>query len=367
MSKYCVFCGKKPLRKTKEHVIPYWLIELTGKPSRKVNLGMIKTLDHKAFTQRQHSFNSFTFPACYECNQYYSSLEDSVKKIIENILKDKSITSNEISLLLDWFDKVRVGLWLGYHQLDRNITNINPTFHISTRIGQYDRTLFICKSDALTQKLNICGADTLCFQFIPSAFLLIINNYYFTNISFNYLFSRRIGFPYPKTSQALPNTVLDSQIGCDFSTGFKRINTPFIRFPVGLKCIEIYQPMFKNKLVDGPIHDFYGDYVKANSLNFDTGEGAIFKVEEKNITKYLNRENINLSPKVIYQDKEIYVKSGINVLKWQVFLTKLQPDTNGLTKEQRSYQKEAFKAVIKINRYLIKQQESLLKKIQTST
>jgi hypothetical protein len=30
MAEVCVFCGERPQSKTKEHVIPKWLIEMTG-------------------------------------------------------------------------------------------------------------------------------------------------------------------------------------------------------------------------------------------------------------------------------------------------------------------------------------------------
>lgn len=360
-SKYCVFCGQKPNSKTKEHVIPHWLISLTGKPQRKVNLGMIKTADEKAFTQRQYSFDAFTFPACDKCNQTYSELEGKTKNIIEKILSDDNLTASEVSILLDWFDKVRVGLWLGYHQLDKNIANISPTFHISTRIGQYDRALFVAKSDSSTPKLNFGGSDTLSFAFTPSAFTLIINNYYFTNVSFHFLFSRRIGFPYPTTIKAIPEEESDSRVEADISRGQERIMHPLIRFPTGLRCIEIYQPMFKGGLIEGQIEDYNCDYVRTNSLDFETGAGAIFKVQDGVFTRHLHNEEIKLSPSYTYRDEIIFFKSAINVLKWQNHLNTLQPDTSLLIKDQRKYRKVIFKKVSNINNHLIKTQENHFK------
>jgi hypothetical protein len=38
MDKFCVFCGKKPQSKNREHIIPQWLIALTGDPNRDVYL-----------------------------------------------------------------------------------------------------------------------------------------------------------------------------------------------------------------------------------------------------------------------------------------------------------------------------------------
>ena len=39
MEKRCIFCGKVPETKTKEHVIPQWLINMTGDPKRNLHLG----------------------------------------------------------------------------------------------------------------------------------------------------------------------------------------------------------------------------------------------------------------------------------------------------------------------------------------
>ena len=38
--KFCVFCGKPPDGKTREHVVPYWLLEMTGDPTRVVAFGL---------------------------------------------------------------------------------------------------------------------------------------------------------------------------------------------------------------------------------------------------------------------------------------------------------------------------------------
>jgi len=60
---------------------------------------------------------------------------------MDKVLSDLKINSIEMNLLLDWFDKVRIGLWLMYFTLDNNWTDISPKFHIAKRIGQFDRFL----------------------------------------------------------------------------------------------------------------------------------------------------------------------------------------------------------------------------------
>src|SRR5215467_1644940 len=62
MPKVCVFCGRPPKGKNKEHVIPKWLIALTGESKRKVYLG--RKWAHPELEKRIYPLNSFTFPAC---------------------------------------------------------------------------------------------------------------------------------------------------------------------------------------------------------------------------------------------------------------------------------------------------------------
>ncbi len=40
MAKFCIFCGNPPKDKNAEHVIPQWLINITGKRSRQINLAV---------------------------------------------------------------------------------------------------------------------------------------------------------------------------------------------------------------------------------------------------------------------------------------------------------------------------------------
>ena len=72
-NKFCIFCGEKPESKNKEHVIPKWLIELTGDPKREAFFGIDAVSEKKG--PRVFSFDSFTFPACEQCNTDFAALE----------------------------------------------------------------------------------------------------------------------------------------------------------------------------------------------------------------------------------------------------------------------------------------------------
>jgi hypothetical protein len=55
-AKICIFCGNPPQGKNKEHVIPQWLIRLTGKPSRMVYLG--RDWSSPELAKREYSLTS---------------------------------------------------------------------------------------------------------------------------------------------------------------------------------------------------------------------------------------------------------------------------------------------------------------------
>ena len=128
MEKVCVFCGEAPQDKNKEHILPNWLIELTGDPKRVARFGI--DFHKTPFAFREFAFDSLVFPACSNCNERFGKLEEVIKPIFVRLLAYLPLSSEELILLLDWLDKVRVGLWLGYLYLDKNPLGIDPMFHI---------------------------------------------------------------------------------------------------------------------------------------------------------------------------------------------------------------------------------------------
>jgi hypothetical protein len=133
MPKVCVFCGSLPKGKNKEHVLPRWLIGLTGDPGRKVYLGREWTSPE--LKERIYSLSSFTFPACEACNTEYSELETRAKSIMQSLLALLPVSAGDFDVLLDWFDKVRTGLWVGLLYLNRNYRGLTPQFYIKSRIA----------------------------------------------------------------------------------------------------------------------------------------------------------------------------------------------------------------------------------------
>ena len=361
MNKFCVFCGEAPDGKTKEHVIPKWLIQLTGDVNREAFFGFIKDPELSKFKKRKYSFGNFTFPACDTCNNKYASLEGKTKTILQNILDGNDILSSDLSIFLDWLDKVRVGIWLGMLTLDKDThPKVEPNFHIETRIGQHDRILIVEKSDGLQPKLNFGGAETFSFAIMPSAFVLIVNNYYFTNISSVFLFSRRLGFPFPQKTVLSPDS---DQIRCDLSEGRERIMLPLLRRTIHEKGKEFYQPMFSGGLMSSDVEYYNSDYVHEHSMNHEKGIGNIFEVNNKNVSEYCHDDLINLTPNHVHNDEELFIRSAINVYNWQNWLSNLLPSLELLSPEQRKYVKNRLGTGIKINNIFIKKHNKSLSNI----
>lgn len=356
MSKLCVFCGMKPDKKTKEHVVPKWLIALTGDPKRTAFFGYNK--DYKSgLSHRKFSFNSFTFPACLDCNNKYSDLEGKAKPILINIMNEELISTEDFTLFLDWLDKVRIGIWLGMLQLDKDFTNISPSFHIETRISQYDRLVIIEKTDSKSNRLNFGGAETLSFSITPSAFLLVVNNYYFTNISSMFLLHRRLGFPYPREMYFCSD---DHRIEMNFVEGRKRIMKPLLRKAIEEKGTILYQPMFCGGLTEGNRSEYYDDYVRSHSLNFEKGIGNLFKEENGDLIELKKGESFSIISSNVQIDEKLYVKSAINILKWQNWLGSLMPKMDHLELEQKRHINSSSQASKEFNDIFIKHYQSML-------
>ena len=261
--KFCIFCGNEPENKCKEHVLPQWLIRMTGDPGRVVSFGC-SLLSGKEY---KYSWSSFTFPSCKACNERYSELEAINQEIITSLVERTPVRCGKFLQLLDWFDKVRIGLWLGYSYLQENPLGIKPNFYIDSRLGIKDRMLAIYTFDSKLKGLNAHGAETLCFQMQPSCLSLRINNTIFLNMSWDYMCSRQCGFPYPrKTFIDLDN---DGMLDISDFIFSHRVAHPILERKLIKPTIHIYQPIMnsiktrddypedewlKNRILEGTIN-----------------------------------------------------------------------------------------------------------------
>jgi hypothetical protein len=351
--KFCVFCGKKPEEKTKEHVIPLWLIKLTGNPNREVHLGIGSKIvsGKREFELRKYAFSSFQFPACKTCNEKFSALEDKVKEIIEKILNKDFLSNQQISILLDWFDKVRTGIWLGGILLDKEFANVKPNFHIKDRIGEKDRCLIVYEMNDDWQGLQFFGTNLPIFSIFPSCFSLGINNYYFLNISTDFLFSMNIGFPFTE-KRSFRNQ--DNRTIMAMNNGLSRIKLPLFRFRYEKPSIEVFQPMIHKKLLlnHEETNDLYNcDYIKSNCLDYSKGIGSIFYIEGKRLLKLDDDYEICLSNSNIKYDREKFIKvHSRQILDIQYFMSKDIPSVDNLPPERRKHAKLDFNNTIKVQK-----------------
>lgn len=329
VEKACVFCGGAPESKNKEHVLPKWLIAMTGDPKRQVLLG-INYFDPKPF--KKFAFDQFTFPACEKCNSAYSNFEGEVKTVLQKILDKNNITENEIDLMLDWFDKVRIGLWLGSRFLSNNFNDVAPNFHILSRVGFADRLLFITNTES-SDGLTASGAMTPMFSIYPSAFGLRVNGTLFMSVSTDHLVSKDLGFPYARKRWATETDAVSMEInkgkgnfsGVQFSRNYS------------IPALKIYQPIYRKILNSKYFMD--DEYIKDNSLNPLYGKGRIFIESDKGLKRGgVVADDYLCSEYVLKQD--VNTEFVCNVLRAQNELVKLIPSERMLPPYKRGRSKK---------------------------
>lgn len=287
MKKVCIFCGQKPIEKNKEHIIPKWLIEMTGNPKRVANL----CKDGEKIIS--FAWQSYTFPACEECNSNFSDLESKTKDIIFKLLNDKPVSHKEFNIFLDWLDKVRIGIWLGNLMLLKK--TIEPKFYINQRVGNKDRVCVLYKVDDNEKGIGIIGTHTKIFEMSPSCFGLIINNLAIFNYSKELILSKNMGFPYLKEYHYNEhgNLLLDEII-----SGSNMISYPIIDGLLYKPAIRLYQTIIspRQEIFKRPNFGAAYNYYKKNCYQFSK------KIIKSRI--YIVDENSDLE--CFWNDKTMY-------------------------------------------------------------
>lgn len=283
MAQKCIFCGNKPQNKNKEHVIPQWLSKY---------LGRYKSVCTKSTSgDFELTFAQLTFPACKACNDADSQLEGESKIIVEKLMESKSVTGQEINTLMNWFDKLRVGLWLGQLTLMKKLDLMDPNFYINDRMATKDRMLIIERVKDIGNGLGLIGNDTNMFLFSPCAFQVWFNDVLITNVSTDGLVSGKLGFPKLSKIQSTGYRGATATI----SKGANRTVHPVVMNIDGTNKTVIYQPIFKqympNALYDTP-------YVQQHCYDYNSGLGGIFIQKNGNVIQYMKPEDkITLMPK----------------------------------------------------------------------
>ena len=283
MAQKCVFCGGVPEKKNKEHVVPQWLSKYLGRYKSICDLGWV--------TEAKIPFSGLTFPACTACNSKDADLEAQAKLVVENLMESKPVTGMQISILMDWFDKLRTGIWLGELMLSKRLDAIDPNYYINDRIALKDRMLIIERFDITGKGLGLAGIDTQMFMYSPNVFQLWMHNISITNASATGIVGGKLGFPHIYAVSKTENKKFEA----DVSPGRNKTTHPVIMNVDGLHKTVVYQPLFKEykalPYCDTP-------YVHQHSYDYDTGIGGIFIQKNNNEIKYINpNDKVSLMPK----------------------------------------------------------------------
>jgi hypothetical protein len=361
MERVCIFCGGKPEGKSLEHVLPQWLIELTGNPKRMAYFGFKKS-GKEGVAKRRFAFDAFRFPSCRGCNEKFSKLEADTKLVVEKMMSGDCVSESELSALLDWFDKVRIGLWLGWLYLDRNPSGISPHFYVEHRIRQHDRMLAVFRADEGAKGLTAGGCDTPAFAQLPSCFCLRINHLWFFNMSCPNLLARRLGFPFPRESY----TMEDGRLYCSFVEGRNRVMRPVLKKPMGIEGTELYQPIFSGNLAcadNETVKRLYDTkYVHDNCISWEGGIGRIYIKRDSEVDAYESLPSVEWLPRRVHDSRELSFAVPWATLEWQLYLidTVVEPSVKLLSGKRR----REMTRLIHLNRYYNRRMIELLKRMK---
>lgn len=346
MKKVCVFCGQPPQDKNKEHIIPKWLMRLTGTENKQMSVGS----NWKEQKEIIFNFSSFTFPSCSKCNSEFAKVEAVVKPTIEKILVDDYVQTEELARLLDWFDKVRTSLWLAIQFHNSGAFNMEPKYFVNTRIGTKDRVLAIVNTYDNYTGLKWTGANTLCFIVSPTCFTLKVNNILFTNCSADLVVSEQLGFPFAAFERPNPNSKLTDFL---LSNGKYKLATKLFKSNLYKPNTIISQPIYRITRDILPVY-YDNDYVKINSYDVEMGYGKIF-VTHDNFTYPLELdEEISFATDDNKTEKRFLLNRPTLELQIEL-LTSKKYNLEFLNAEQKKQHNENLKFILNYTREQIKQ------------
>lgn len=353
MSKFCIFCGGPPSDKNREHIVPQWLLKLTGDPGRSAYFGrdwLSQNLD-----ERIYSWNAFTFPACSECNSEWSDLEGRVKDIVIGMLEGAAVSAGDLHNLLDWLDKVRTGLWLGMIYLNKNYRAIIPQFHIKERVQQKDRALFIFEYDDSDTGIVLSGCDTPIFHTTPSVCRIAINHLSFVTISSDFLLAERFGWPFA-TDRKFRDIDTDG-FSATVVHASGKMTTPIMPFTPELEGRVLLQPIahqYLRQTSPESFAEYYANsYVQNSSLDPSKAIGHIF-VDNMAPVRYPPVPSDLWKPRVKHPRAVLDQVIGLWVAKMQRSLYLDVPDFSHFPEKDREARESEIRGVVAIQDLVIK-------------
>ena len=199
-------------------------------------------------------------------------MEEKAKIAYEKIRDGTALDKADGRALLDWIDKVRVGLWLWLLQAGKQDFKFEPNFRIDERVAHKDRILLVAKYPPHKDMkgLAIIGADDF-FIYVPSVLGIICNNIFFMSISSDFVASRHL--TQMEIKRRLSGTKLEEvTVGKSEKAG-RRINLfgdPYIL----AQCI-----------MPADVFDELGIQYEADSHHPGWGESQVFRLNSDLIPK----------------------------------------------------------------------------------
>lgn len=187
----CIFCGQ-PLGSDRnlEHVLPQWLLRRGGDLRRVVPLGL-----DRSGKPINLPFRTLSAPVHVLCNTQWSVLENQACGIVDKLVSGSPISSDDFDPLLDWLDKVRVGIWLQIRMRSGNPANITPNFSINGRVGAKDRFAAFYEFPSIGVGTTLAATWSPVFMTMPSVMILRVENVVIVSVSDSGIVSRFLGVP----------------------------------------------------------------------------------------------------------------------------------------------------------------------------
>lgn len=335
-----------------EHILPQWLLKMTGDENRQGNFGIIK--DKNNPRMRQYAFSSFKFPSCEVCNSDFSKLESKAKVCCGKIIEGKNIGLGELNSFFDWFDKIRVGIWLANYSLDKNYFAIKPNYHIEKRIRLHDRALFVNRHvDSTLLRLTVTGSQSPCFSYTPSCFGLVINNFSFLNVSYNFLISKRMGWPFGNGMSIRE----DRKMLATLNDGTQVVKERPLNMNFSSNFLEFYQPAYKYiEGIDGASKYYDNPWLQSEKFTGESWVGSIYRRSKISTIRKVTDEVSFQSDENESTDRESQIRDlTFDVLKVQKYLNGNQLGLKDMDPKEREYLESALESCRKFNDWVIEE------------
>lgn len=182
----CLFCGD-PLdgqKRNFEHIIPRWLAKEADLERRKMPL---ETRDRRI----EVGMGRIGMKVCVRCNNDGSNLEGDAKLAYLALARGDDLDDGAVRTLLDWLDKIRIGMWLWLLENSKESVPIDPKFRINQRMAGKDRILLAKRYPQGLKGLGFWGVEEY-FLCVPSSIGLFINNVALVSLSADFLLARHL-------------------------------------------------------------------------------------------------------------------------------------------------------------------------------